>query len=629
MGDPNRQHAQKQNEPPGEKRAEQPELGSKVAPTSAGQAQQIVESTRATETTTPGLAVPTRIDLGDHAVGTAHRDVLQLFNTESLDAYIHVRYEGSPGITIESAPERLRPVHDGVDSSAVVHIVFSPTKKGHTRGTLIVQAGWQNGVRAPQEYRVQVEAAAHEERQPDLAEEEAEQHARDEKNQADTLRHAEMQKSQKAADERLEKNVLPGTEAARERLRVEANKAQGALDRLIMNRTAGVDTACSEAVKYSKESPAHHESLLAQLAWAALDIASGSIASQLGKLAERALGSSVKIAEHTLPSGNRAPEAAYTPNEAIVGFFADAFKDTATNGGKAGLEALRADQAAPGAVAPASISQQPTAGSMSSTDPLLEFFQLQKTSLIGEVSHRAADVGDQVAFALEPMLDKHPKEAIASMKAIGDAIDAASMKKEVSDVQAQASAMQWIDYVAQTSLGTVAAEDARTNKQRTREDDAPTTRIEGANVAPDSRGAPAPSGGLINVEFEADIVNAAIPATFTSVRVEGISNATASRLHYQSLRETNLPVRAYGKPAGANAVIPLEVIRDEVGNIRYSDETGAPGMPGNWFARKAGEPNGGADAEARGARKLMEQEILSAPMKSVSITTDSTDGHKK
>lgn len=37
-------------------------------------------------------------------------------------------------------------------------------------------------------------------------------------------------------------------------------------------------------------------------------------------------------------------------------------------------------------------------------------------------------------------------------------------------------------------------------------------------------------------------------------------------------------------------------------------------MPGNWLARKAGEPRGGRDAALRGARKLLEQELLSVPL---------------
>jgi hypothetical protein len=76
-------------------------------------------------------------------------------------------------------------------------------------------------------------------------------------------------------------------------------------------------------------------------------------------------------------------------------------------------------------------------------------------------------------------------------------------------------------------------------------------------------------------------------------------------------------------------VTALEAIRDEAGNVRYSDETGAPGMPGNWFARKAGEPNGGPDAAARGARKLMDEDILSARIERDSIQTDSSDRKTK
>jgi hypothetical protein len=45
-------------------------------------------------------------------------------------------------------------------------------------------------------------------------------------------------------------------------------------------------------------------------------------------------------------------------------------------------------------------------------------------------------------------------------------------------------------------------------------------------------------------------------------------------------------------------------------------------MPGNWFARKIGEPGGGRDAESRGARKLIEEEIVNKPAP-VEIDNDS------
>jgi hypothetical protein len=130
---------------------------------------------------------------------------------------------------------------------------------------------------------------------------------------------------------------------------------------------------------------------------------------------------------------------------------------------------------------------------------------------------------------------------------------------------------------------------------------------------------------LVDVEFAASAAHPTVPATVRRVFVKGTSNTLARRLAQQPLLETQLAVRAHGVSSDGDAVLPLTVVRDEAGNITYTDGTGAPGIPARWFARKAGEVNGGASAELRGARKLIEDEIMREPIASHLISTDSSD----
>ncbi len=592
-----------------------------AAATPAGQASRIADATLAAGPASPGLAGPPRFDLGDRAVGTTHIDVLSVFNIESLDAYVRVSYEGSPSISLVSAPTRLRPSREGLDPTAAIRIAFSPLEKGRAHGTIVVHAAWQNGVRTPMDLRIPIEAAAHEVGGKPIAEEEADEHAAAEKARNDAGDRAQMDQAMKAADERLTANKVPGTAAMRRRLDRAEGAARDALADLFDNRRAGIDTAKEEAEKFKRRVPEHHESLLETLAFAALDVATAGLAGALGKRLETALLRTVKVAEHTLPAGGRASASEYSPSRAVVAFFTDSFKDVVKRGAKAGRTGGGPDRAdtSHDDVRPNQAGATKAAGEQDpgpSSDPLIAFFQTEKIGLIHQHRGKATEVAQNARFALEPMLDTHPMQAIASLDAIAHELTDYASRQRPANLQAQASAMHWIQYVAQASLGSVAANESRAGGRRARADGATTTNLAGANMAPTGGMAPTVHDGLVDVELEVDHFHPANPAIVRGVRVHGVSKNIGERLARDSLRAANVAVRAYSLDG-------LEAVRDEAGNIDYSDNTGAPGMPGNWFARKAGEPSGGRDAALRGARALIEDEVLTYHPQKQDIETDS------
>lgn len=631
-GDPSRQQAEEYAAP--KKADATSDAGAhhkqKGAATPSGVADRIIEANAAAQpSNAPGVSGPPTLDFGERAVGSAETKPFLFFNNQDTTAYVRAAVEGSPAFKLISAPEMLAPSRDGFDPSSALKVMFSPTAKGHAQGTLVLQTRWANGAHAPQELRVPIIAASHEVGERPLAEEEAEQDARSQRQRERDEHDAQLKAAEKAADAQIDTGKLPGNPVSNKRLEAATTLAQIALQNLLSTRKDGVDTAEKEAALYKTRKPEFHESLLERLAWTALDIATGNIASKLGKRIEQVLTSTIKIEPHLSPSGEKVAASEQSPSKAVVAIFTDSVRDVTKRGAKAGVDAIKpkdaADSSADSTAGGSTQSQQTPDDRFSSNVPLFAFFQQQKTGLSGETTGRTIAVAQQAQYALEPLLDTQPHQAIAAMQQIASEIADAASSKESAGAQAQASAMQWIEYVAQSSLGTVAPGDAKHARMRTADDNAPTTRMDAMNVAPTDRGAPHTKDGLVNVEFTADVANATKPVTIKKLNVTGISNAVAGRLSMATLRESGLPIRAYGAPSSSNAVLGLSVTRDEAGNVQFTDETGAPGSPGNWFARKAGDPNGGPDAQARGARALMENDVLSHQLDKSLIKTDSED----
>ena len=199
------------------------------------------------------------------------------------------------------------------------------------------------------------------------------------------------------------------------------------------------------------------------------------------------------------------------------------------------------------------------------------------------------------------------------MNNIAATIEDFNTNELAANQQAQASATHWIQYIAQTSLGAIPADGARAAHKHLAADGSPTSNISTANQAGGQASEPSAHDELLDVRFTANSSRPWEPVVVTTARVNGISSAMVDRLRREPLRNAHIPVRAYAQPSGGAAVTGIEVIRDAAGNIEYTDETGTPGMPGNWFARMVGEPVGGRDAQSRGARKLIDEQIVNKP----------------
>lgn len=577
--------------------------------------QKAAQTTGAPKPSSGGLAVPDKFDLGDQAVGTAHVSDLFAWNQEHMQAAVSVRYEGSPMIALMSAPQWYRPTSDGFDPNASIKLAFTPTTKGHHHGTVTIDASWVGAPRAPSTTKVAIVAASHDVGGADVVDEEAAvQHA-----ETDKRTRAEEQRAiasaEAAREARLDRDELPGSPGNRERLRDASADVSDAMHALILNRNAGVTTARGEASKFVKAKPHYHPSLLETLAFAALDAATAGIAGALGKALEGALLKEVSVAAHSkFWTGAIVKESKLLPSKVLTAFFTDSVKDLTKQAGKGATAKLKTTQAGDPAVGDSATE----APDLSSTDPLLAFFQKEETAIVADSLKRATAVGTQARGFLEPMLATDPKRAISIMRGMKDSVTTLAMSNESANKQAEQSVLHWARYVADTSLGVVAP--GANGVTRSDPHGLATADIQSANHAPGERGQMRSRPGLVDIQFEADMVDARKPVRIVGMRIDGVSKPVRDRM-LRNLGKSPMPIRAYCNSGGTR----IEVVTDEAGNIAFADESGAPGMPGRWFERRSNDPHGGRDAALRAAGTLLSELISTAA--TVTVGDHSQVGH--
>jgi hypothetical protein len=129
--------------------------------------------------------------------------------------------------------------------------------------------------------------------------------------------------------------------------------------------------------------------------------------------------------------------------------------------------------------------------------------------------------------------------------------------------------------------------------------------------------------GVLEVEFVADYHAPRTPVTVRNARMTGIHPNMLATLRSRPLRDLGIVIRAHGSAPGL-AVFPVVVVRDEAGNVRFVDDTGAAGQPSTWLARKGGSTEATPERAHRGAIALMD-ELLDSTLDQLvprGVTTD-------
>lgn len=595
----------------------------------AGQGAATGDAARLTAAATMRIAAPPVIDFGEVVAGENPTESRPIYNLHPTHlAGVHISVTGSPDIALLSAPDRLRPSREGSDAPVVLR--YLPTKRSDSRATLKIHATWQQGVWPATDVEVPVIGKAYAAGEKPHGEEAAARARADDRARADAAAatHDAELDAAVVKDNAVHDGYPQGIE---NQLVDQFNAAKDMLDKVTLLQLAGIEAAAAEAAAFRRKIPHADPSLLFTLAMFGLDMATAGLAGAIARRVSTAMsqvtrtlpqprlerGRVVAPGQYERPTMDREPEE-------LVAFVADALKQGIKDAGKAARKAATGRDAGKGEDGEVATSD----------DPRINFFTEQTVAL-------AAADGDRKASAnlaltrLRPLLRSRPDAAVAGMAGIVDGFR--EMAADAHHVQSDQSRFAWMRFLAQSSLGALDAKQAGALGLEPGAEGEPITDIRGAIAPPREHEALERFDGVLDLEFEADVHEPSAPVKVVGASMTGVTGAMADRLRERHLAELGVVIRAHGRAPGL-ANLPISVVRDEAGNLRFTDETGAPGVSASWLARKGGGVHDSEERRRLGAAKLME-EVMVVPLaeivlegqdkKGVSITTDHDERRRR
>ncbi len=545
---------------------------------------------------TPGaasrLAAPPAIDFGEAVAGEHPTRPCHVFNLHpTYEAYVAVSLTGSPELALVSAPDRLRPSHEGLGTPIV--LMYQPTARAESRATLKVSAQWQTDVWPATTIEIPVTARAYAPGEKTHAEEAtATAAATDGKRQAaaDLAREGQLD----AALARENRNPTPYPQGDANRLDAVYQDVKSVLATVTAQQRGAVDDVGREVDAFHRKVSRSQHGLLFNLAMFALDAATAGIAGSLAAGLSKRVSQLVRLPPrlddvYGAAVWSPARDAASNPPEAVA-LVVESFKQGFKQAGKAGREAAFSAGA-----------QLPTDGVDSGET--IDFF----SGLASAVNHAGLDRELALIAAhahLLPTLRAAPDVAVATMEAMHEELLLTiGVAKETQKDEAR---LAWMRFLSQHALGSLDARQATALGLVPGAGAAPITDVRGAEAPPREGEPMARLDGVLDLEFEADYVAPEGPVTVKKARMTGVHARMVETLLRRPLRELGLVIRAHGTAPGA-AVLPVTVVRDEAGNIRFTDETGAAGQPSTWLSRKGGSVHASPERQRLGAVKLMDE----------------------
>jgi hypothetical protein len=535
------------------------------------------------------IAAPPSVDLGSRELGKTKREPVHVFNLDaSSNASARVHIEGSADIHVASAPERIGPSSRSAGAPPI-ELLFVPARAGRVEAVLVVDLTWHDGA---EQVRIPVKASAHVPGQPTLDEQDAERARETEVAREEEARRAEEERTDRLAakveseDRRYHSGHLAGLERR-------LDKLAGAITGVTDKRVEGIGVARTEVDGFKRLPRNPDISKARRFGLLAIDAASLLVGNLAGKAAVAA------IKHYVLGESTDGIASA-------VGSIVEAGFTKAADAGAAAAKAGLID-VTPTGIGPRSPNDRLSA------DPVAAFFGDMGVALNGTKALNAASVKGKTRLVMMPGLLRTPD---ATFKAVEAATAAVATEGDAAEVtQAQHCVQHWVSYLSQHNMGELDARQARAQGLPMRGLDR-LTNVERANQKPAEHTELPSFDGLVDIGFQVDINRPQTPARAVSVRMNGVRRAVAARFWRQPLANVPIAIRASGRPTLSSAVVPITILRDEAGNIRLTDEVG--GGPG-WLSRKAGDPRGGVTAQIAGARKLLQDELLSQSLESQGV----------
>ncbi|CAN5732979.1 hypothetical protein BH11MYX3_BH11MYX3_19060 [soil metagenome] len=562
---------------------------------------------------TAGIGAPPRVQAGDLAVGRHVGVDVPIFNLDpTADAVLSVALAGAPSLSLLSAPDRLWPSRSGFDPSKVVRLEFRPTEVGRIHGDVAVTMSWPNGSRPDETVHIEVAGGAHLPNDEPLDVQDAMRASHELTRQAEAARDTQRARTDQAIlDE--EQRDTHYHEGHKRRLDNARSRAAINLTAVYSARHDGIEKAGEEIGEFVRHLPPESGSLAQDLAGFALDLASAAIAGGLAKRLEPGIkkifgtqGLERNVTDFVIVPGHDRQDA----GPGIVGLVADGVKHVTKAVGKRGKEA----------VMPGAEHHDERHGAVS-LDAKSDFLETHRAALRNDTAERAAEVTIRTHDALLPTLQTDHEKAIAAMNEV--AVQLGAEAQAASGIQKHQSHLQWIRLVAQTSLGSTDASTATARGMATR-GDASLTDMARANQTRDENTPMKRHDGLIDITFTGSEAHPEQKVKVTGIKLTGVRSVVAKEVTQVRMLDLGLPVRASGFLGGPSASVT--VVRDEAGNLTFSDHTTVPWQQATWLARKAGVVTGGGDAdERRGARQLIEDEIMTDTIRKLSNDNLETD----
>lgn len=555
------------------------------------------------------LVGPPRIDFGEIVTGECATEDRQIFNLHpTYEAAVNVSLSGSPDLLLIGKPDRLHPSREGLGTP--VTIAYQPNRRERASAVLRVTARWQTDAWPETTIEILVIGAAHAPGEPSHAQEEAAAVARAGEQQtaaADAARTRQLDD----ALARENQNDAPYAQGADNRLLEVYERAQHQLELLTAEQRQGVDDVGKEVDAFHRLVPRSQHSLLFDLAMFALDAATAGIAGALAvKLS--------KVVSHVVPGAARADDihgaVVWSPgrekvdNPGSAAMLVESFKQAFKQAGKAGRETAfgQGAEAAVDGIA---------------SGETLDFFSGLASAVNWSATGRA-DALTHFRSQLLPTLRVDPEQAIAQMEEMCHQF--ADLADDAKGFQKDETRLAWMRFLSQHALGSLSAKQAAGLGLAPGADGAAITDVRGAAVPPMDGGAMASVDGMLDLAFEADYDTPERAVRVKQGRLTGVHLNMIETIKSRPLRELGIVIRAHGTVA--SGAPPIVVVRDEAGNVRFTDETGAVGQPSTWLSRKGGSLRPSPERQRLGAIALMDQLLDQTIVQlGASIETDHQD----
>jgi hypothetical protein len=526
-------------------------------------------------------AVPGTFDLGKCDPGRPATEDFPIFNLVDQPATIDVAYTGDPAITVSARPASIPPMGHGANAGTVKLLFQAPEARGTHRGTIAITYRWPYDVPAAETFHVPVVAHAMYPYEQTDDERAAEAKAQAERDAAAQAEESEDARQRRELAEFSRKNPHVETDS----FQALVLKLQGQMTRLATKQEAGITLAERQVEKFQRKLPPKASHLWWDVAMFALDVASAGIAGRVGKGLEVAMKKAVTERYVYLPYGGgtlRTTETVKTwSDETVIAMFVEATKEAIKGGSKR----------ARGATKPGDGDGGARDDGDKNKDAAALFFLGQRTALADLTAVRSDGIVDAAA-ALRPLVARDEAAALAALQVMYDKLHAEGDQQAAALDQAQASIEAWVTFLAQSSVKELGSP-VELHKVGDGRDFHPVRRFD----------------GVIDIGFTIG-AHPTDPVRVTSARMTGVSDTVAARFASTPLLGHQVTVRAYGRGGGDGyAEIPITVVRYADGRIEYTQEDmGTPGNPRDYLSRKI-HRRGSAAAE--GARKLIEEEIMS------------------